>query len=480
MADEKIITSSVFEQGVTEIMQDIANNLYEFEEYTEEEVADLMDLSEEEVAELTRVINDTTVALNKVYSNKKVEDLLSELEVTCNKYADEKIGGLANIHLAYVDSLPSVGEDNTIYILKSTTGGNDTLNLYNNGWISIGEFAISLDNYYDKAEVDALLNDKANANEVITQNDVVSDMSNISSSTVLSTAGLEVELNKKVNLDDMTTELNKKVDKDSIATVLDDTVTDDEVASAKAVYDELNTKANDDEVVKKTVISNTIDSKSTDSEIPTSKAVYDSTKYSSISLECPIDKSPLEFVIENMKDNTILYFNSWGNSSGATPDAWASYIGIRHKDRNNLFLIDINAFGSTRVNTYRDNVWSGWRKVCTASASVPDVGKTIITLNTMSDINFGDVNGCYLVSNGICTVDITFNCTTTARISWATVYNSLPIPKSMFHASAPASNHDTPPLLINVNTNGTMEWYIDSAVTDNRTYYVHFSYPVAE
>ena len=226
MADEKIITSSVFEQGITEIMQDIANNLYEFEEYTEEEVADLMDLSEEEVIELTRVINDTTVALNKVYSNKKVEDLLSELEVTCNKYADEKIGGLTSIHLAYVDSLPSLGEDNTIYILKSTTG-NDTLNLYDGtSWISIGEFAISLDNYYDKAEIDALLNGKANANEVIGQDDVVSDMSNISSSTVLSTAGLEVEL-------------NKKVDKDSIATVLDNTVTDDKVPSAKAVYDGL-------------------------------------------------------------------------------------------------------------------------------------------------------------------------------------------------------------------------------------------------
>ena len=224
MSDEKIITSSVFEQGITEIMQDIANNLYEFEEYTEEEVANLIDLSEEEVAELTRVINDTTVALNKVYSNKKVEDLLSELEVTCNKYADEKIGGLAGIHLAYVDALPTTGEDNVVYILKSTTGGNDTLNLYNNGWISIGEFAVSLDNYYDKAEVDALLNDKANANEVISQNDVVSDMSNVSSSTVLSTAGLEVEL-------------NKKVDKDSITKVLDNTVTNEQVASAKAVYD---------------------------------------------------------------------------------------------------------------------------------------------------------------------------------------------------------------------------------------------------
>ena len=226
MADEKIITSSVFEQSVTEIMQDIANNLYEFEEYTEEEVANLIDLSEEEVAELTRVINDTTVALNKVYSNKKVEELLTELEVSCNKYADEKIGGLASIHLAYVDTLPTTGENNVIYILKSTTGGNDTLNLYNNGWISIGEFAVRLDNYYDKNQIDTLLNDKANKNEVVSQNDVVSDMSNISSSTVLSTAGLEVEL-------------NKKIDKTNITKVLDDTVTDEQVPSAKAVYDGL-------------------------------------------------------------------------------------------------------------------------------------------------------------------------------------------------------------------------------------------------
>ena len=390
MADEKIITSSVFEQGITEIMQDIANNLYEFEEYTEEEVADLMDLSEEEVAELTRVINDTTVALNKVYSNKKVEDLLSELEVTCNKYADEKIGGLANIHLAYVDSLPSLGEDNTIYILKSTTGGNDTLNLYNNGWISIGEFAISLDNYYDKAEVDALLNDKANANEVISQDDVVSDMSSVSSSTLLSTAGLEVELNKKVNLDDMTTELDKKVDKSAIATVLDNTVTDEQVASAKAVFD--------------------------------------STKYSSISLECPIDKSPLEFAVENMKANTILYFNSWGNKSGDTPDAWGSYIGIMHKDNRDIFLIVISELGDSRVNTCRRGVWSGWRRICTTS--VADVPNTIVSTNDV----FTSTNDIgYSVSNGMCTLKVEatgLSYTTDINHSWTKATDDiLPKPK---------------------------------------------------
>ena len=432
MADEKIITSSVFEQGITEIMQDIANNLYEFEEYTEEEVADLMDLSEEEVAELTRVINDTTVALNKVYSNKKVEDLLSELEVTCNKYADEKIGGLANIHLAYVDSLPSVGEDNTIYILKSTTGGNDTLNLYNNGWISIGEFAISLDNYYDKAEVDALLNDKANANEVVGQDDVVSDMSSVSSSTLLSTAGLEVELNKKVNLDDMTTELDKKVDKSAIATVLDNTVTDEQVASAKAVFD--------------------------------------STKYSSISLECPIDKSPLEFVVENMKANTILYFNSWGNKSGDTPDAWGSYIGIMHKDNRDIFLIVISELGDSRVNTCRRGVWSGWRRICTTS--VADVSNTNLTVN-----NWATGNVSYTVKNGICYVIVNALKSATMSTRNQTIVSGLPKPmNNNVWYSITANDWKYGSMLVNI-TDENLTNYIGS---DNVLYYGTFSYPVAE
>ena len=384
MADEKIITSSVFEQGITEIMQDIANNLYEFEEYTEEEVADLMDLSEEEVAELTRVINDTTVALNKVYSNKKVEDLLSELEVTCNKYADEKIGGLANIHLAYVDSLPSLGEDNTIYILKSTTGGNDTLNLYNNGWISIGEFAISLDNYYDKAEVDALLNDKANANEVIGQDDVVSDMSNISSSTVLSTAGLEVELNKKVSLDDMTTELDKKINKDSIATTLDDTVTDDEVVSAKAVYDKVK-----------------------DSNIKT----YTALEQLGLTSGCTVQEvyialpTPSTFVAKTINTDITDIPTTRGIIIVHKPIA--GFVEVTFKETaiagvspNNMWLGSLKGGDGTGLT---------WSKVCTTSR-VADVSETSIAFDeTALGLTIVNSRSKYKVINGICYVSIVLN-----------------------------------------------------------------------
>ena len=384
MADEKIITSSVFEQGVTEIMQDIANNLYEFEEYTEEEVANLIDLSEEEVAELTRVINDTTVALNKVYSNKKVEDLLSELEVTCNKYADEKIGGLANIHLAYVDVLPTTGEDNVIYILKSTTGGNDTLNLYNNGWVSIGEFAVRLDNHYDKNQIDTLLNDKANKNEVFSQDDVVNDMSNVSSSTVLSTAGLEVELEKKVNLDDMTTELDKKVDKDSIATVLDNTVTDDEIASAKVVYN-----ATVDKNIK----------------------TYCLFSQLGLSSGCSVAD-----IFNAMPIGSIGRFDYNGSTITDMPSINGGVLLI---DKCNAYRFSIEFKESAYSSVVNNNMWLGslkggdgtgltWSKVC--ATKVADISETKIEIDeTALGLTIGDNHSSYKVINGICYVTIELN-----------------------------------------------------------------------
>ena len=466
MADEKIITSSVFEQSVTEIMQDIANNLYEFEEYTEEEVANLIDLSEEEVAELTRVINDTTVALNKVYSNKKVEELLTELEVSCNKYADEKIGGLASIHLAYVDTLPTTGENNVIYILKSTTGGNDTLNLYNNGWISIGEFAVRLDNYYDKNQIDTLLNDKANKNEVVSQNDVVSDMSNISSSTVLSTAGLEVELNKK---------------------------------------------ANDDEVVKKTDISTTIDNTSTDNTIPTNKAVYslltNSLKDVKImffefvnQFNCSIlginssntitevVRAFANYIINNygMSQYAILEISANSGDSDFTkslPNKQACIITVKytpksHTNRVQVFLTDtIN--GNSYIGTFNNSntIDIVWKKVCTTT--VADVGKTSISLidSTNYEIYTNSNYNYYEVINGICYVEMIIKCISPVNgNSSAPGHLSLPIPRNSFHTSLSGSSNANDQITLFMGTDAQFFKF----GTANGVYIAHFSYPVAE
>lgn len=444
MADEKIITSSVFEQGITEIMQDIANNLYEFEEYTEEEVADLMDLSEEEVAELTRVINDTTVALNKVYSNKKVEDLLSELEVTCNKYADEKIGGLANIHLAYVDVLPTTGEDNVIYILKSTTGGNDTLNLYNNGWVSIGEFAVRLDNHYDKNQIDTLLNDKANKNEVFSQDDVVNDMSNVSSSTVLSTAGLEVELNKKANLDDMTTELDKKVDKDSIATILDNSVTDEQLASAKAIYNKSKNK------------------------ITSLSKGEDIIAYAdSISNEMVMD--------------TVRIMNGINSPYGVNTSNDFYYTIYNLVDDNYKRIV---AYNIRRNDMYmimkNQGVWGTWQRVCTTT--VADVSKTRMTFSNETyckPIN-AEEGVVYEVKNGICFVHVKItNTLTSTNLQYKTFCTGLPKPSVSIGFSAIDRDFKGSGANFVLTLDGELQ-ILCADTTNIGKYYTIFSYPVAE
>lgn len=450
MADEKIITSSIFEQGVTEIMQDIANNLYEFEEYTEEEVANLIDLSEEEVVELTRVINDTTVALNKVYSNKKVEELLTELEVTCNKYADEKIGGLANIHLAYVDTLPSLGEDNTIYILKSTDGSNDTLNLYDGtGWISIGEFSISLDNYYDKTEIDDKLNDKANANEVLSQNDVVSDMSNVSSSTVLSTAGLEVEL-------------DKKIDKDSIATILDDTVTDEEVASAKAVYDKIK------DVNIKTYT--TLEQIGLNGGCDVAEIVNAMPEHSYAEIGCynTTNSYGLEVItgLPNGETNFILTIRKY-NFHRVDIQAKSSASGAV---MNDLYIGGMVA-GGTSIS---------WKRVCTTT--VADVSRKRMTFSNETyckPLN-NEEGVVYEVKNGICFVYVKITNTLTSTDSqYKTFCTGLPKPSMNIGFSATDRDFKGSGANFALTLNGELQ-IICTDTTNVGKYYTTFSYPVAE
>lgn len=75
-----------------------------------------------------------------------------------------------------MESLPTSDiSESTIYILKASDDtSKDTLNLYNStdGWTSIGNFEISLDDYYKKSEVDTLLTNKADSDKVLTPDDI--------------------------------------------------------------------------------------------------------------------------------------------------------------------------------------------------------------------------------------------------------------------------------------------------------------------
>lgn len=205
MANENIITQDVFEQSIKDILTLLVNNTYNFTEYTDEEIGNLIDLDPTQIAELTAVISDSVVAKNKVFSSSHTTELIQKSVIESNEYADSLVANLSNIKLDIVDTLPDASTVNksTIYILKDSTGGtNNTLNVWSDAtsaFVEVGKLNVNMDSYYTKTEIDTLLTDKADDNTVVHQEDVVSDMTITSGTTVLSTAGLKTELDKKAN-----------------------------------------------------------------------------------------------------------------------------------------------------------------------------------------------------------------------------------------------------------------------------------------
>ena len=214
MANENIITQDVFEQSIKDILTLLVNNTYNFTEYTDEEIGNLIDLDPTQIAELTAVISDSVVAKNKVFSSSHTTELIQKSVIESNEYADSLVANLSNIKLDIVDTLPDASTVNksTIYILKDSTGGtNNTLNVWSDrtsAFVEVGKLSVDFTNYYTKSEVDALLDDKADDNNVVHQEDIVSNLTATSGTTTLSTAGLQTELDKKANDDEFDTHKN--------------------------------------------------------------------------------------------------------------------------------------------------------------------------------------------------------------------------------------------------------------------------------
>ena len=224
----KQVSSDVM-QELTNKIQDIVNNYcWNLEEYTPEEIEQLFDGTSEDIDYYSSIIKDTTTSKNFLWSSSKVVEEISKAIIEANEYTDSLLKNISSISLKYVETLPTTGESNVIYILKKTDeASNDTLNLYNDGsWTSIGEFTISLDDFYTRDKADELLDKKANKTEVISNDKILQtlDSTTNSADTILSTNGLQ-------------SELDKKIDKTSIVTSIDENSTDDTVPSAKTIYD---------------------------------------------------------------------------------------------------------------------------------------------------------------------------------------------------------------------------------------------------
>ena len=105
-------------------------------------------------------------ATNKLWSSAKVDEAIQSATVEANQYAEQLIGNISSISLEYVTALPTVGEGNIIYILSGTP---NTLNVYNqstSAFVTVGDLDVDMSTFYTKNEVDALLDNKANKDEV--------------------------------------------------------------------------------------------------------------------------------------------------------------------------------------------------------------------------------------------------------------------------------------------------------------------------
>ena len=393
----KVITDDILKKAITELAQLMADNCFEFTPYSSEEIDSLFSLTPEEEAHLTDLITDETVISKyKLWSSYVVNKMLSQSKAECNDYTDKMLTNISNISIKYVDTLPTSDiSTSTIYILKNTGGGNDTLNLYDDTdgtWAVIGDFTISLDDYYKKSEMDTKLGEKANKTEVLLQDKIQTTAGNETHDNVYSAQLVKTELGKKAND-------NEVVKKTDIRTTIDSTSTNDKVVGAKAIWDKYN-------VIDRTEAYNNVITNPLLVDVSNAHSIYN--KDGIVTRETT--ENPSSFIIPSDCSWGIreIFWKSGGNLI------------------NKLTGMDLNNKPAEWVNLLSGNdtshQWSGWKRVCTTS--VADVPVTTV------DLAGTDIHGTvkYLVKSGICYVTAWGVSSDTAKTSYILVKNGV-IPK---------------------------------------------------
>ena len=429
----KVIDEVVFKKSIEDMLQYLSDNcLYEFVPYDDTEISNLFSLTPEEAQKLSDLISDEVVSKYKLWSSSKVNDSLIAAKSECNDYTDKMLTNISSISIKYVDTLPTSDiSTSTIYILKNTGGGNDTLNLYDDTdgtWAVIGDFTVSLDDYAKIQDVDSKLDEKANKTEVLLQD------------KIQTTTGAE---------------------------------THDNVYSAKLTKTELDKKANDDEVVKKTDIVTTIDNSSTNNKVPSASAIYFKSKnkitelYNSEDIIAYADSISKEVVMD-----TVRIMNGINCPYGVDNndnDFYYTIYNIADDNFKRIVAYDIRKNDMYMIMK-KNGVWGKWQRVCTTS--VADVPLTNVTSFT-SNYSSGYIT--YMVKNGICYVNVS-NLRLTYTGTGITVCSGMPKPALEFvDTLAEAAGRVVGNIMIGVNGDVTSHYADGSSGL-----YCTFSYPVKE
>ena len=369
MADKKIITDELLKLQTEKVLQVIADNVYQEEEYLDQEIDGMFDATPQEISYYESLINPDVVSENRLWSSKTIDEKLASAILEANKYTDQ--ASTRNLTTEIVSSTADVTKENVLYLILSDASNNtyEQYMLIGGTAAALGSTQVDLSNIYNKSEVDTKLDVKANKSEVLSMDSVQATTGSETNDTVYTSKLTKDELDKKVNVTDIVDNLTS-------------TDTDKPLSAnqGKVLKSEVDLKANDDEVVKKTDISTTIDSTSTDDTVPTSKAVWDKLKI--------FDRAESH---NNIITNALLVDVSSSNginnrdgivnatSSHQIPtDLSLGYREVYWISVGNIALritgLDINNKPSTWINTLYGNAtshnWSGWYKVTTTAVSM--------------------------------------------------------------------------------------------------------------
>ena len=294
-------------------------------------------------------------------------------------------------------------------------------------------------------------------------------------------------------------ELGNKVDKTDIVDNLTSTNTDKPLSAkqGKVLKDEVDLKANDDEVVKKTDITNTIDINSSGTKIPNVKAIYN---------DIIIGKDINQTVIDTYGTEILKYpLGIWRFGTVSTASKFAD-LPVKTGGRIEITSIkadtNSNPWNSswayrvynfetfTGMNYFRKVTSTatpgigsdtGWQKVCTTI--VADVPKTSLTPVFPREVVVGStgVNINYIVRNGWCNINFEFSISSATTFSWTDIATGLPKPEnSLDILLMNEGGKINRPIPIKIYSNGTVSSMIPAEITTLDWWNGNISYPVAE
>ena len=227
MADKSkdVVTREVLEKASEDVLQEVSEHLYNYVPYTDEEIAEIFDLDEVTAKALSKVINDEFIAKNKVFSNEHTIELLNKTLADANKFTAEQIANSGNLKRKIVTSTSEVVDETILYlILTDSTNNIYTQYMLIDGVVtSLSTTQINLSDYLLLSDFNTEIDKYAKKDSVVSQSDVVGDLTTLSSNQVLSTQGVSDEL-------------AKKIDKTKITDTIDSSSTSSQVPSALALY----------------------------------------------------------------------------------------------------------------------------------------------------------------------------------------------------------------------------------------------------